>query len=377
MLHVREINDLEELAACGPAWQTLLPQTAGATFFHSWEWFQAYWSYFGRQQRLRTLLVYEGDACVGVVPLTVLEEATAVGRIHVLTYPLHDWGTFYGPIGPQPEPVLQAALRHVRSTPRDWDLLDLRWVDLAGVDQQCTMAAMRSAGFRPWKQAWARAGAVEIQGTWDAYWQGRNKKWRQNIERCQRRLPKLGRLEYVRYRPLGAAAGEGDPRWDWYDACVRVAGRGWQGSATDGTTLCHDEIAQFLRTVHALAAQAGCLDLNLLLIDEQPAAFAYNYHYRGRVDGLRMGFDPQFAAVGPGHIMLRMVLEDSFRRGDTFYDLGAGYLDCKRAWMTTERTSYRLTHFPAALSRVQLLRWKRWLIERIYGDRYVVCAHLS
>jgi CelD/BcsL family acetyltransferase involved in cellulose biosynthesis len=90
-----------------------------------------------------------------------------------------------------------------------------------------------------------------------------------------------------------------------------------------------------------------------------------------------MGFDPQYASAGPGHIILRRALEDSFRRGDTLYDFGAEYLDCKRTWMTRSRTSYRLTHFPAAISRVQLLRLKRWVVDRLFGHRYVVCAKLS
>ena len=55
------------------------------------------------------------------------------------------------------------------------------------------------------------------------------------------------------------------------------------------------------------------------------------------------------------------MLEDGFRRDDRLYDLGVGSLEVKAPWQTSLATSYRLTHFPAAISRVQLLRLKRWL----------------
>ena len=58
------------------------------------------------------------------------------------------------------------------------------------------------------------------------------------------------------------------------------------------------------------------------------------------------------------------IVEDCFRRGDRCFDLGVGSLDIKRPWQTSMATSYRFTHYPAAISRVQLLRLKRWLVGR-------------
>jgi len=377
MIHIKEINDIHELSGYRLLWNALLSKTPHATFFQSLDWLEVYWKHFGDGQRLRAIIVCQDGQPLGILPLVIRTESTRVGPVRVLTYPLHDWGTFYGPIGPNPTATLTAGLRHLRQTRRDWDLLDLRWVDLEGHDHGRTEGAMRRAGFHPRKQAWNQAPVIDMQGTWEQYWNGRQKKWRHNVSRLERRLAERGEVKYVRYRPLGTAQGDGDPRWDLYDACVDLARRSWQGSSTTGTTLSHPAVGDYLRDTHAAAAKTGSLDLNLLLLRDRPIAFAYNYHYQGRVYALRKGFDPEFSAAGSGIVLMHRVLQDSFRRSDECYDMGADYLDIKRHWATSLATSFRFTHFPVAVPRAQLLRMKHWLQDRIYGPHRVACAQTA
>lgn len=374
MIHVREIDDIEQLAGYRLHWQALLGQTPGATFLHSLDWLEIYWRHFGHGQRLRVLLVYHDGSLLGILPLTVKTEATRLGGVRVLTYPLDGWGTFYGPIGPNPAATLTAGLEHIRRSPRDWDLLDLRWVDREGTDRGRTANAFRLAGLPVQRQAWEQAPLVTVADTWESYWRSRKKHWRQNVGRLQRRLGEQGRVRLLRYRPEGAALGDDDPRWDLYDACVELARCSWQGASTSGTTLCHPCVCCFLRDVHATAARCGALDMNLLLLDERPVAFVYNYQYQGRAVGLRKGHDPAVASFGPGTVLQRLMLEDSFRRGDVSYDFGVGSLACKRYWQTSLATSYRYAYAPALAIRPRLLRWKRWLDERRQGPGYMAAA---
>ncbi len=376
-LRVEEINRIADLQPFRQAWQTLWRQTRAANFFQSLDWLEIYWEHFGQGQRLRVLVVLADDQPIGIMPLTVLPEKTRAGTLRVLTYPLHDWGSFYGPVGPQTTATLLAALGHVRDTRRDWDLLDLRWVDWHGCDAGRTEQALRQVGFGAHRQAWAQTALVDLSATWDEYWRSRTKKWRHNVSRLERRVRETHGLEHVRYRPQGADQGDGEPRWDLFDRCLDLSQRSWQGSSTTGTTLCHDVVRGFLRDVHAAAARCGCLDVNLLLLDGRPAAFSYNYRCRDRIFALRMGYDPEFEALGAGTVLQRMILEDSFRRGDRLYDFGPCYLDPKRPWLTQLGTSYRWTHFASGSCRAQLLRLKRWLAERLYGTERAVCARFN
>jgi len=364
MPSVHEVNDLEELAGYRLLWNSLLPQTEKATFFQSLDWLEVYWGHYGSGGRLRVLIVSAADRPIGILPLVVRTESTGLGPVRVLTYPLDNWGTSYGPIGPNPTATLLVGLKHVRQSRRDWDLLDLRWVDAMGCDLGRTRRAMESAGFRPYEQVWRRAAVVRMAGTWERYWESLSKKWRHHVDRLGRRLAEQGELTHIRYRPEPESSGGGAPRWDLYEACLQIAQDCRQGSSTTGTSLCHPRVAEYLRETHARAAKTGSLDLNLLLVDGRPAAFAYNYVYRDRVFALRTACDPHLAAFGPGTVLQRMALEESFRRGDRVYDLGTNGLDWKRHWQTTTTTSYRYTHFPTAVPRAQLLRLRRWLQDR-------------
>src|SRR4030042_1363916 len=127
MVHVEEINDIYKLSSYRLVWNSLLPQPSGATFFQSLDWLEVYWKHYGEDQHLRVMVVCSNGRPIGILPLVVRTEATRVGPVRVLTYPLHGWGTFYGPIGPNPTATLAAGPRHVRQTPRGSALLDLRW----------------------------------------------------------------------------------------------------------------------------------------------------------------------------------------------------------------------------------------------------------
>ncbi|HEX3998899.1 MAG TPA: GNAT family N-acetyltransferase [Pirellulales bacterium] len=362
MARVVEINCLERLRGYRGNWNWLLADTRGATFFQTFDWLEIYLRHFGGRLRLRVLLVSGSDGPLGILPLVVLPEATRLGTVRVLTYPMDGWGTFYGPIGPQPTATLLAGLRHVAATRRDWDLVDLRWVDADGVDKGRTRQALRAAALAASEQPLLQAAQIETSGGWKNYWSERDPDWRREVERSRRKLADLGELQFVRYRPAGASAGEGDPRWELYDACEAIARRSWQGSSSDGTTLSHESVRGYLRDAHASAVSAGGVDLNLLRIGGRPAAFAYNYHYAGSVYGLRAGFDPAIGRSGAGSVLMRMLVEDSFCRGDELIDLGPDPLKYKRRWSTRVQTAYHYPHYAAAGLKAQALRAKRWLL---------------
>jgi CelD/BcsL family acetyltransferase involved in cellulose biosynthesis len=389
MIRVTEINSPQELEGLRATWTDLLAATRGATFFQSHEWLTTYWQFYGyglaeseiksqhsstsersdshgeaialsgRPERLRVLLVEADGEPLGILPLIVSNEPYRIGKIRVLGYPLAGWGSFYGPIGPHPAATLRAGLAHIHSTPRDWDLLDLRWVDATGIDQGQTPEALRAAGFHFDADVWHLSAQIELGDGWEKYWSSRKSTWRSNVRRCERLLSHRGSLKYLRYRPGGVPAGDADPRWDLYDTCVELARRSWQGSSTTGTTLSHPTVRDYLRATHAAAVRAGAVDINLLLLDDRPIAFSYNYCRRGWVYGVRNGYDPAAVQEGAGTVLMAKMIEDSGRRGDQLLDLGPNYLDCKRYWVTRLQLAYHYTHFHPARLRAQALRLKR------------------
>ena len=376
MIQVREINQIEGLCELRPAWQALLDQTPGASFFHSLDWLECYWKHFAAGQQFRVLVATESRQPIGIMPLVVRTESTRVGLLRMLTYPLQDWATFFGPIGPNPSATLVAGLRHVRQTPRNWDVLDLRWVDV----EAPTWAAPNVP--------WPRPASIPADKS------GIGPRWL-NCPRAGGPTGKVATPSSTRTSMAFSGAWWNRAGWNW---CAigpnRIAGaklipagistirasllaqRSWQGESGDKTNLCHAPVSGFLREAHAAAAGLGAVDLNLLYFNDEPAAFMYNYRWQDAVYGLRRGFDPRFKHLRPGLVLQKMMLEDGHRRGDRCYDLGTGSHDSKQAWRTGLQTSYRFTFFPALVLRAQLLRWNRWLRRRLRGEHDIACSQV-
>ena len=360
MHRVLEINQIDQLSACAAAWRELLVQTPAANFFQSLEWLEVYWRHFGAGQRLRVLVVLQDGQIAGIVPLVVRKERKRFADVRVLTYPLHDWGTFYGPIGPDPAAALEAAIQHIRSTPRDWDMIDIRWVSQGeheyAWEESATARAMSAGGFPVRSHLWKRVAVIDTTGSWESYLASRKQSLRGSIRRYERRLAQLGDVQFERYRPQGHATGDCDPRWEDYDACVTLARRSWQGNATDGTTLSHDAVHDFLRDAHAAATRFGAVDMNMLKLNGKLIAFAYNYHCQGVVQGLRTGFDPDYAPAGVGKLLWARSFRDSFRRQDSVYDIGPDSLPIKTNWLTRILPVFAYAYYPPTVPKVQLLR---------------------
>ncbi len=365
MSDVLEINDIETLGDYRLLWDSLLPETPHASFFQTYDWLQVYWKHFGEGQRLRVLIVRAAGKPIGIVPLCVRRRNHAIGSVRVLSYPLEDWGMFYGPLGKNQAATLMAAMKHIARTPHDWEEIDLPWVAGNTTDNGRTQRAMQFANLSPRVTPYQSTSHVEMEGTWGDYLAGREAKVRYELRRNLRQIERLGKVEFVRHRPEPLRQGDGDCRWDLYDLCEKVSQASWQAKSTTGNTLCHSRVRDFCRDAHAVASKLGMVDMALLKLDGEAVAFGYNYHYQGHIFGLRMGYDASISAKGLGKALLSYQIRDGFERGDRCMELGMGDQKFKQQVRTRSEASCRLTYTPATAWRPQLLRASRWLRKTV------------
>jgi CelD/BcsL family acetyltransferase involved in cellulose biosynthesis len=369
MADVVEINTLQQLAAYEADWNALFHRTPRASFFQTYEWFVTHWKHFGAGRKMRVLIVRSGETVTGIMPLCIIEEQHRLNIVKVLTYPLSDWGMWYGPLGTHQSATMFMALQHLRKTPRDWDMIDLRWTPYNPAAHDITQRAMTAAGWKPHREVYQQSSLIHFQGNdWEAFFASLNKKWRHEIRRQERNLERLGEVEFVRHRPNSQASGDGNPRWDLFDQCLAVSRQSWQASVTNGNTLCHASVLPFIKECHEQAARLGMVDMAVLRLNGKPLAYQYNYHHQGDVFGLRMGYVSEARELGVGKILLTHFLEDCFHRGDKVLDMGIGDFDFKARFRTGIATSHRYSYSPWNSWRSQSVRLSHWLRQSLVGD---------
>lgn len=359
MISVAEINSLERLDSIRLLWRDLWLKTRCATFFQTLEWLESYYQHFGDEQFLRVLVVSLNGRHFGIVPFVVKNAESRLGNVRVLTYPLDDWGAFYGPVGPHPAATLSAALRHVKQTRRDWDLLDLRYIDAEGADHGRTRNAMRGSGFQTYTRSWRDSAVVELEGNWSDYFAGRNAEHRENYRRSEYELSQQGRVEFVRNRRELTGSVDRVERWDLFEEFLQMHGREKtpvSRGVVSGTVARNGHRSQeFLSSAHAAAARAGAADLSLLYVDGKPVCAAYGYCSSGRVEGVTLVSNGD-ALPAAGSVLIGRMLRDSCDRGDETYVFPIRNTEFATPWKTTVATSYRYTHFASVAAKAQVLR---------------------
>ncbi len=349
MIHVSEINDETGLDGIRLLWNSLWRRTRGASYFQSFDWLTLYWRHFSGSQKLKVLVASLAGKPIGILPLVVRKTETSFGRVNVLTYPLDNWGTCYGPIGPNSAATLIAAMRHLRENRSDWDVLDLHHVDVNRVDRGRTRNALRAAGMNCLSRPSRTAALVDLDSDWMTYWSERPLQSRRLYHQSERQLEQAGKLEFVRFRPEEQSYGNADCRGDLFDEFLSLRPFSSTDSSAGRAFFCES---------HFTAARMAAVDLNLLRLNGRPIAAAYGHHVNGQVDIIRSGVAEEYKGDA-GRVLTARMLQDGASRGDQCYRFAPPTCSFVTDWQTSELETARLTHFAPTAPKAQLLRWNR------------------
>lgn len=365
MITVAEINDIDRLDHFRLAWRALLGKTKGATFAHSPEWLEHYWNHFGQDQKLRILFVTLGNKIIGVVPLVVKPVATKVGTMRVLTYPLDGWGTFYGQIGANPAATMVTAMRHIHASRRDWDLIDLRYVDQEGHDHRRTLNAFKSVGFQGNQEIWQKQPLVNTSETnWEDYLASRSTGIQQLISKAEQETGKQGHIAFYRSRLEDPLAPGWNPRWDLWAEFQRMNFHDGTQSNFAGGNFSQNKKRSFLHDIHGPAVRAGMARIDALFVNHSMVACAYGLQHGSGTDYLAVGRRDGTSREVITTLTARMV-QRSIQDGESSLNLGLLGNRLSGMWSNQEQVSYRCSHFPITAPRSQVLRMNRWIQKPI------------
>jgi CelD/BcsL family acetyltransferase involved in cellulose biosynthesis len=214
-----------------------------------------------------------------------------------------------------PEPWSVVSLDHV--------LVDTPWVEaLGGATGRRLSSRSRIAAPLPLID-------LATHESWDAYLATRSSNFRQQVRRFARRA---AREAEVRLRRTESAA-ELDADMSTFFALhdKRLGERGGSSFSAERARSFHVDFAR-------AALEQGWLRLWILELDGSPAAAWYGWRLGERYSYYNSGFDPVFAALSPGLVLISAVIESAFEEGASEFDFLLGEESYKYRFAEREQT---------------------------------------
>jgi CelD/BcsL family acetyltransferase involved in cellulose biosynthesis len=319
-------------------WDALADATGASPFVRP-GWIEPWLRAFG-SGTVRTLAVRREGRLAGVLPLQT--------RAGTISSPANWQTPLFGPVAESSDVAAELAVGLLSGVKRRADLWFLGLENLGYAESSATAA---EAGFGLIVRTIARSPYVAVEGSFDEYMAGLNRKFRKDIGRRWRRLEDQGRVEVV-YE-------DGSERLEeLLTDGFRLEGSGWK--AEIGTAIASDPVRErFYREVARWAAGRGWLRLAFLRLDDRAIAFDFCIETGGVSYVLKGGFDVEARNLGPGVLLTHHELERAFELGLTSYELLGQQDDYKRSWTSTVRERERLQAFPPSmLGTAEYMAWR-------------------
>ncbi|HET8650400.1 MAG TPA: GNAT family N-acetyltransferase [Gemmatimonadales bacterium] len=305
-------------------WKALWERAPDASPFQSPEWLIPWWRAFG-QGTLWPLACYQEGRLAALVPLYCSDDSDGVREVRLIGSGNSDHlGAL---IEPEIPGIAPALWRWLARRAREWDQVDLRqlpcesplsavpdeagWTGTVTPDGPCPVLCLP-------------VNAEELSAIaprqWDRY------------RYYRRRLGRAGKFQFTR-------AGR-DNLSEHFDALATLHESRWRSRNEPGV-LDYPGVRRFLREVVAAQLTADRLRLYTLWFNHRPAAAWLGFVAHGRVCYYLGGFDPEFARLNVGTIMVGYAIEAAVQEGCTEFDFLRGREEYKYHWGAVDRPTAR------------------------------------
>jgi CelD/BcsL family acetyltransferase involved in cellulose biosynthesis len=206
----------------------------------------------------------------------------------------------------------------------------------------------------------ARSPYIAVEGSFEEFMAGLDRKFRKDIGRRWRRLEERG----------GAEATFDDGSQGLEELLTdgfRLEGSGWK--TEQGSAIASDPARErFYREVARWAAARGWLRLSFLRVGGQAIAFDFGIEADGVFYVPKGGFDVEHRKLGPGQLLTHAGIERAFELGLRSYELLGQQDEYKRQWTSATRERLRCQAFPRRpVGATNYIAWRygRPLVRRI------------
>jgi len=322
-------------------WNELLAASASAGFFLTHEWLLTWWKHLGGRRRLRLMIVREDGRLLAIAPVAVSPPSA---RILLPLSRTEFLGT--GSVGSD---HLDLIVRKGREDDALEELgarltLDKRMIHLDQVRDGVSAVSILTSRLRArgWRLAQTAGGLcpfVELSGlTWDTYLAGLGREHRYAFRRKLKAVSSRFELRFEEIRSE-------DRRREALPILVELHENRWWRKG-ESEAFCTPALRAFHDEISRLALERGCLRLQILWLDDRPAAAIYGFVHGGVFSFYQSGFDSAFSDWSVGLVAMGLSIKSALEEGAKEYDLLHGSEKYKFHWAARTRELRRWDMYP-------------------------------
>jgi len=349
-LRVKVISAADEFNSIRSQWDSLICRAGVVHPFLSHTWLRTWWEAFGRGSELYVVTVWAEADLLAAAPM----QRT---RARFYGVPADAITSICNPHTPRFDFILAA------DAPREI-LCELIWSHLS--DAGCDVVVLQQVPAESSTLTSIQQFAQDDQ--WDAgWWAARPSPYvplgcthsdvldrttdshRYNLRKRYERLSKLGLVDIEVITDRAAAL-------DAMKDGLRIEAAAWKGN--EGTAILSDPgVTAFYTRLAEREAELGDLRLYFLRVGGKRISFSYILRSGDTLYAVKIGYDPEYHAYSPGHMLLNLVLKEACANGYREYDFLGADDEWKFDWTTESRAHQWLFLFAN--------RWRPRLLHRL------------
>lgn len=324
----RWVEDIDEFRRLVVEWDTAVLSSRPNNPFTLSDFITMWWKYRATGRRLRICVISQAGRIVAGLPLCLEQRGMRRYLVHVGGPAANLTQGF----AVHPGIDLMSQLAASLESRNDWDDVLLERVLLSHPllrQAEVRRGAARNGHLVCEISDAGMNGVIDLRGGYEAVVKHLPERLRRYIRRAQREVVQMG--------GLGLHRVQGTPQVrDLFREFRKLSIESF--SRRDRISAFQDEIwARFFEELLATFEAKGWLDAHRLTADASTLAISFGYRFGEGFQWILTTFNPEFAHLRPGHLLIDALVKEAIQRGDPWFDMfSGGELFYKQQWCTEQ-----------------------------------------
>jgi CelD/BcsL family acetyltransferase involved in cellulose biosynthesis len=325
MFKIREVTNVGTFENFEDSWNDNLQKSIESDIFSTWEWLWCWWKHYGKERKLKMLLVEDDGEIIGAAPLMLSKynflRLGSLNKIEFIGCPQSDYNNFI--ILKKERECLSLFLNYLKSFV-NWDLVELRDIHERSLFVKSLPVISNNKDVKPAPSTEEFCPYITLPSSIDVFLNRLSHNMRKNLNRRMRKLQREHKVEFKTQHDYSSIK-------EAMEVFIELHQKRWKLEGGPGAFA-----SQTFRAFHINVAEVfdkkGWLALHFLTVDDIPAAAVYSFHYNLKKYGYLSGFDPDFMEYGVGNLLKLHEIEECIKNGYHEYDLARGFEPYKADW---------------------------------------------